>query len=80
MDGEDREEGKGKAEKYMQDMIYPNSSLERKEDIKKCNHRCGKIARDYLGHLKICSVSYSSINEILETNDNVTFRKAHDAL
>lgn len=64
----------------MQEMICPNSLLERKEGINKCNHRCEKKARGHLSHLKTYSVSYSSINEILETNDNVTSKKAHGPL
>lgn len=48
----------------MQKMICPNSSFERKEDTKKCNHRCEKKSRGYLSHLKAHSVSHSSVNEI----------------
>lgn len=36
---------KKQAEKSVQEKICPNSSLERKKDTKKCNHRYGKKTR-----------------------------------
>lgn len=52
----------------MQEKICPNSSLERKEGIKKCNCRQKKMWKEnkigYSNHLKMHRVSHNPIKEI----------------